>query len=369
MMNLSDKTILFVVSQLKVGGAAKMIKYVANLCASHFKEVTLATYYNDFTPDDVLPSIHRINLNVKAAKIPTWRIAALKRLRKFIKEGGFDIVCSFLPDVSTMSRIATRGLDTITVSAERGDPFQFSKIWKRIIEWTYEKSDYCFFQLERARDFFGEDVAKHSFVIPNPYVPVEGIEPYNGERKKTIVSAGRFAEQKRFDILIRAFAKVLAIHPDYRLVLYGEGDSKQSYISLAEKLGIIKYVDFPGYIKTVAANIREDGIFVLSSDYEGIPNSLIEAMSVGLPCVATDCTPGGASFLTDKGKRGLLIPRHHVDEMAKAICKLIENPVLAESLSKEASTIVKVLDTDVINKMWIEAFTLMITNHNERKKS
>lgn len=366
---LEDKRILFVVSQLKVGGAAKMIKYVANICTTRFKEVTLATYYNDFTPDDVLPSVHRINLNVKAAKVPIWRMKALWRLKKVIKAGRYDIVCSFLPDVSTMSRIATKGLDIITVSAERGDPFQFSKFWKRIIEWTYEKSDYCFFQLEQARDFFGESVIRHSFVIPNPYIPVEGITPYCGERKKTIVSAGRFAEQKRFDILIRAFAKVYEKHPDYRLVLYGEGDCKQSYVSLAEELGIIKYVDFPGYIKNVAANIREDGIFVLSSDYEGIPNSLIEAMSVGLPCVATDCTPGGACFLTDKGKRGLLIPRHDIDEMAKAICRLIDNTVLAETLSKEAEKIVEVLDIEVINKLWIKAFTQMIVSRDERKES
>ena len=364
MSKLSNKKILFVVSQLKVGGAAKMIKYVANLCARHLGNVTLATYYDDYTPDDVDSSIKRINLNVEAGKLPLWRITALRRLRKEIKKENYDIVCSFLPDVSAMSRLATIGSKTIVVSAERGDPYQFSAFWKRLISWTYKKSDYCVFQLDKARDFFGEEVLKHSFVIPNPYVPVSNVEPYTGVRKKTIVSAGRFAPQKRFDVLIEAFAKVHKQHPDYRLVLYGEGDSLAEYKGLSKQLGIEDSIEFPGYVRSVPSAVREDGVFVLSSDYEGIPNSLIEAMSVGLPVVATDCTPGGPAFLTNNGERGLLVPVHDVEEMAHAIMRLIEDVKLSRTLSNRASEIVKLLDINVINNMWMEAFTKMIEKKN-----
>lgn len=367
--NLSDKKILFVVSQLKVGGAAKMIKYVANLCASHFESVSLMSYYDDFTPADLNPDIKRIDLGLTIHKLPLWRIKALAKHRSVLKKGRFDIICTFLPDMSMMSKLASLGLDSIVVSAERGDPFEFSKFWRLITNWTYSKSDYCFFQLERARDFFGERVAKHSFVIPNPYVPVGGVTPYFGERKKTVVSAGRFAEQKRFDILIQAFAKVHEAHPDYRLVLYGDGNCKPLYQELSSNLEIAEYIDYPGYVSNVASYIREDGIFVLSSDYEGIPNSLIEAMSVGLPCVATDCTPGGPDFLTDSGKRGLLVPIRDVDKMAAAINRIIEETNLARTLSEKAAEIVKVLDVEVINKMWIDAFQQMINIRYGRKES
>lgn len=368
-MVLSDKAILFVVSQLRVGGAAKMIKYVANLCVSHFGSVTMMSYLDDYTPDDLNPGIKRIDLGLKINRIPLWRIKALVKHRRVLKKGKYDIVCTFLPDMSLMSRLAALGLNTIVVSSERGDPFEFSELWKRLMGWCYAHSDYCFFQLEKARDFFGERVAKHSFVIPNPYVPIEGVTPFDGNRKKTVVSAGRFADQKRFDILIQAFAMVHKLHPEHRLVLYGDGDCKKMYLDLSQKLGIEDYVDFPGYVKNVAYCIREDGIFVLSSDYEGIPNSLIEAMSVGLPCVATDCTPGGPDYLTNSGKRGLLVPIRDTDAMAKAICRIIEDPVLADSLSKEAAKIVEVLDVEGINKMWIEAFTQMIVNRDGRKES
>lgn len=366
---LSDKKILFVVSQLKVGGAAKMIKYVANLCTAYFHSVTMMSYINDYTPDDLDSSVERIDLGLKIGKMPFWRIKALMKHRKVLKDGKYNMVCTFLPDMSLMSRLASVGQDTIVISAERGDPFEFSRLWRILTSWAYEKSDYCFFQLKKARDFFGDKVSNHSFVIPNPYVPIEGVKPYFGVRKKTIVSAGRFAEQKRFDILIQAFATVHEAHPEYRLVLYGEGDCKAKYEELSKSLGVEGFIDYPGYVNNVAGYIREDGIFVLSSDYEGIPNSLIEAMSVGVPCVATDCTPGGPDFLTDHGRRGLLVPIRDVEKMAMAIIKLIEDPVLATELSRKAATIVDVLDIEKINKMWIDAFTTMINNSNGRKES
>lgn len=359
--NLPDKKILFVVSQLKVGGAAKMIKYVANLCVSHFGDVSLLTYYDDYTPDDVDGAINRINLNVKATGvIPIWRIRAYYRLRKIIKNGKYDIICSFLPDISTMSLLAAIGTHSIVVSAERGDPYQFSKFWKILMGWTYKHSDYCIFQLEQARDFFQKEVVLHSFVIPNPYVPENNVQPYDGKRRKTIVSAGRFAVQKRFDVLIEAFALVHKKHHEYKLILYGEGDCFSEYKHLAKKFQIEDYIDFPGYVRNVSSLIREEGIFVLSSDYEGIPNSLIEAMSMGMPVVATDCTPGGASFLTKEGERGLLVPTGNAKEMASAIIKLIENPSLAKSLSEKAKGVIEDLDINVINTMWINAFEQMI---------
>ena len=338
-----------------------MIKYVSNLCVSHFKEVTMVTYYSEYTPNDLDVRIRRIDLGVTAGVIPLWRIKALNKLKKIIRNGNYNIVCSFLPDVSAMSRLASFGSKAKVVSCERGDPFEFSSFWKFIITWTYKKSDYCVFQLEKARDFFGSKVAKHSFVIPNPYVPVENNIPFDGERKKTIVSAGRFSLQKRFDVLIQAFAKVREAHPDYQLILYGEGDDfLVEYKRLVKHLSIEDCVRFPGYVKNVAAHIREDGIFVLSSDFEGIPNALIEAMSVGIPVVATDCTPGGPAFLTNNGERGLLVPVHNVEAMAEAINRLIEKPELAKSLSRKEVDIVDILDIDVINKKWIEIFQTII---------
>ena len=145
-------------------------------------------------------------------------------------------------------------------------------------------------------------------------------------------------------------------------LLYGEGDYLIEYEKLIKELSLEGFVELPGYIRNVASCIREDGIFVLSSDFEGIPNALIEAMSVGLPCVATDCTPGGPAFLTNNGERGLLVPIQDVDAMAGAIISLIEGPSLAASLAKKATDIVSLLNIDVINKMWIDSFKNIIND-------
>ncbi len=357
MRNMNDKSILFVISQLDIGGAAKMLKYVSNLCTSSFKKVVVVSYYGSDTPAGMNDGIVFFNLNTKISKLPIWRIPAVSRLHQIIKKEDCDIICSFLPDISFMSLLASFRSRARIISAERGDPYEFSFLWRKLMTYTYKKSDYCIFQLEKARDFFPESVRNHSFVIPNPYVPSDNGGYYYGERKKTIVSAGRFASQKRYDILIRAFSIVHATHSDYKLVLFGDGPCLSQYVSLAKELGVIDYVEFPGYVKSVPQAVKDQGIFVLSSDYEGIPNSLIEAMSVGVPTISTDCTPGGPAFLTANGERGLLVPVHDVDAMANAIVFYIENPELANTYGKNGMEIISVLDIDRINNMWLSAFS------------
>ena len=140
------------------------------------------------------------------------------------------------------------------------------------------------------------------------------------------------------------------------MILYGEGPFLEQYKQQAERLGISGLIEYPGYVKGVAKAIREDGVFVLSSRYEGIPNSLIEALSIGIPCVSTDCTPGGPRFLTKDGNNGLLVPVDDVDAMADSINTIIENAELANRLSELGPTILSELSDDVISKKWIEAF-------------
>ena len=140
--------------------------------------------------------------------------------------------------------------------------------------------------------------------------------------------------------------------------------NKLSQEALAEKLGLSDYVSYPGYISGVADSVREDGVFVLSSLYEGMPNSLMEALSVGVPCVSTDCTPGGPCFLTDGGKNGLLVPVNDSRKMADAINMIIETPSLSARLSHLGPTIVNELTDERISRKWIEAFEKILSSNN-----
>ena len=358
---MKNKKIVFVINALKVGGAAKMIQFVANSCVGQFGSVHFISLYDTESLGSLDNSIvrHNLGINSKGNRI-TRRFIVVNALRKEIKSIRPDIVCSFVSDVCYYTRIATLGMPCIVMSAERGDP-NIEPWWaKPIIRWAYNHSDYCFFQLEKARDYFGSKVIKKSFVIPNPFVPSSNVLPHYGKHNKTIVSAGRFTWQKGYDTLIKAFAKVHAKHPDYTLLLYGEGPLLGEYKSLCGELNIVDAVEFPGYTNDVMDTIRKEGIFVLSSRYEGIPNSLIEAMTMKLPIVATDCTPGGADFLTKHGENGILIPVDDVNAMSEGIMRIIEDQSLYSALSEKGANILEDLQPSKISALWIRAFNQVI---------
>lgn len=354
--------ILFVINTLKVGGAAKMLKYVANISTELFDEVAILNLYDkSYTDQDISPKVnHKCYSLISVHRIWRW-FKTISTIRTQVAREKPDIVCSFVGHVNVMARMATLQMPSTFISAERGDPYTQSLLWKLLTRWAYGCSDYCFFQLEGARDFFNDNIRKRSYVIPNPYISCNEADPYTGERNKTIVSAGRFAPEKCYDLLIDAFARIHKNNPEYRLILYGEGPMLDTYKKQVQDLNICEFVQFPGYVKSVTNAIYKDGIFVLSSLYEGIPNSLIEAMSIGIPCIATDCTPGGPRFLTGNGKRGILIPVNDVDSLANALQLLIDKPQMAESYGKLAIEVTEILKESNIKTMWLNAFKDIIS--------
>lgn len=349
--------IVFFVNTMNYGGAAKMLTYVADICRNIFDGVTIVSCYNDINEENKREGMTYINLGIKAGGIPTWRIPAMIKIRRMVKKLNAQYVCGWASEMAFMVRTATIGLSNTIISAERNDPYVLSYFWKVLEHWTYKNSDYAFFQLEKAMVYYGDAVSKKSFVIPNPFIsnfPVSNIR--NRNRNKTIVSAGRFREQKGFDVLIKAFAKVYKNHPDYKLIIYGEGPLESQYKQLAKELGVANALLLPGYINNLEKDIVDEGIFVLSSRFEGIPNTLIEAMSTGIPTVSTDCSPGGPDFLTNHGERGLLVKVDDVDGMANALTYLMDHEEEASALGLKGLEVVEMLEEKKITTMWRNAF-------------
>lgn len=139
-----------------------------------------------------------------------------------------------------------------------------------------------------------------------------------------IVSVGRFAKQKDFETLIRAFAILVETH-EARLLLVGDGEERSKLESLTETLGIADSVGFTGYQENPYKYMSRAEVFVLSSNYEGLPNVLIEAIAVATPAVSSDC-PGGADEILVDGNGGKLVSVGNADAMASAIADLLDNP-------------------------------------------
>ena len=143
----------------------------------------------------------------------------------------------------------------------------------------------------------------------------------------TIVSVGRLAKEKDFPTLIKAFAKVRA-ELECRLVIVGEGSERVGLVSLADKLRVADDLFLPGFLFNPWSIVRRADLFVLSSVYEGQPSALIEAMSLGVPVIATDC-PSGPREILERGALGPLVPAGHVDAMAAMIKGLLRDRDLA----------------------------------------
>ncbi|MDO4350880.1 MAG: glycosyltransferase family 4 protein [Eubacteriales bacterium] len=240
------------------------------------------------------------------------------------------------------------------IYAERGDPGdkEYSKLLKVIRNWALPHIDGFVFQSEGAKNYFDEAIQKKSVIIHNAVSVPNEICPFLGQRDKRIVSVGRLHPQKNHKLLINAFAQIADEIPDYTLEIYGDGELRDALQEQITRLDLKNRVFLKGSCADIFDRIRTAALFVLSSDYEGLPNALIEAMALGLPCISTDCRPGGAREIINNGFDGLIVPCNDTQALAKAIKKVICNDEFAKTLSARAPRNIRNFDKDRIYDEW-----------------
>ena len=200
----------------------------------------------------------------------------------------------------------------------------------------YPLADGFVFQTKEAQEYFDKKIQKKSVIIPNPINEEFICEPYNGEREKKIVTVGRLEEQKNHKMLIKAFSKLPEGLSEYKLIIYGEGSLRPELEKQIKELNLLGRVFLPGQVDDVKNRIYKAGLFVLSSNYEGMPNALMEAMALGVPCASTDCPCGGPRFLIKNEYNGLLYNVNNELELKLAINKIIGDEELSKKISKNA---------------------------------
>ncbi len=287
---------------------------------------------------------------LRSSEIPR----AYLRLRRLVRRERPDVVLAMPEKVNVWTVLALLGTGVPVVVSERNDPHRHpeSRVKRLLRRLAYPFAAGFIFQTEEAAAYFGTRIRARGVVLDNPLDGARIPAPYEGPRKKVITAAGRLHPQKNFAMLLRAFARFYRVHHDYSLVIYGEGEQREKLAGLASRLGVAGAVELPGQTKTLPEDISDCAIFALSSDYEGMPNALIEAMACGLCCIATDCPIGGVASLIRDGENGLLVPAGDEDALLAALLAAADDPALAERLGKSAERIKTRLDATRVAAEW-----------------
>lgn len=391
---IMPKKLIFVMKVMNGGGAERVISLLSRAAAQKGNCVSLVLTHqnkNDAVLKDIDSRINVISLpdeteNQKVSSLASKLLMLFARiigklgfkekssvfkyrsrnyksvvwLKKYFRKHSDASVVAFLYDSIFYSLLSVTKKNKLIIS-ERGDPCQSlsSKTTMAFLKNEFHKADGVVFQSPDAQKWYEENTPVKGKVIFNPVKP-DLPEVYEGERIKRIVNFCRISGQKNLIMLVDAFAEFHKDFPDYELDIIGDpvGNEVEGYLDSVNER--IRYHHLENSIHILPAKsdihdyIKDYSMFVSSSDYEGMSNSMLEAMAMGLPCVCTDCPAGGARAVIKDGENGLLTPVGDSHALYLAMKKIAENPELANKLSHNSIKIREEQSVDKIIKKWME---------------
>ncbi len=343
------KKIAFILGSMGKGGAERVISILANEYARkgwHVNILMLLENRCDYElhPNVKLVSIADENKN-RMQQIPLW----LSEIRKHVRKYRPDKVVSFVARINIITILACRGLKVDIIISERNDPKSDGRslLVRYATYLLYPLSKKIIFQTKWAQSCFPKNIRKKSIVVYNP-ITITSVASNNNSKK--IVAVGRLAKQKNHILLIEAFAAISELYPDYTLHIFGEGNLRGALEKKIQENGLQDKVVLEGSVSNIHERISNAEMFVLSSDYEGLSNALLEAMMMGLPCISTDCA--GSNEIIKNEFNGLLVPIKNADSLSKAIKKLIQDKSLAGQLGQNAAKDSEKFSSKNVLKQW-----------------
>ena len=345
----NEKNIAFYIPALYKGGSERVLINLAEFFRSKGFFVKLVTDYAVENEYDIPNGIERVVLiDTKTEKFTAFK--AIRRFRKFCKTNKIGIVISFLNIYHAV--LGTLFSKTKCVISIRNDPQKtyHSALCKIKNFLLFPFADGIVFQTRQAKEYFRFCSGKKSAIIENPIKDVF-FEFENKGRPDKIVTFGRLTPQKNQTLLIDAVSDIIGQYPDMTLEIYGDGECRQSLDEHIRQLHLEDRIFLRGQTAHVAQVMEDAGIFVLPSLFEGMPNALMEAMAVGMPCIATDCPCGGSEVLL-RDACGILIENNNRDELRKAILSLLEDDDLRHACSENAAKKARQYKSELIFPKW-----------------
>lgn len=394
----STPGILFVYDSLRIGGCERVISVLAREFSKRNFTVTILLIKKNKVEFELPDSINVLSFEdfSKRASISPERIllwgklmwsklvcalavffkwrnqdcfltkdARMEMYRLYVRYCGFmrqcfrqhpdDTIISFMDNPNFATILASRGLSNRVIISERNHPGR-DNVQPHILRYRnklYSQADLIVFQTPDERDYYPENIRRKSILIENPiseHLP----QPYCGGRTKEIVTFCRLDRQKNLIGLIRSFCRIKDRYIDYNLAIYGKGNQEGVIRRYIEERNLSERVFLRPYDENVHRQILDAAMFVSFSDYEGISNSMLEAMAIALPVICTDCPAGGARLVVNSGTNGLLVPVGDEEALANAMAYYIDHPEIARAMGIRAAEIRKRCDVAEIAGQWIK---------------
>lgn len=354
--NNSGSTILLYINSIHDGGAERVILQLAHhFSQADYRTVLVTSFIDEGKEYPVPDGVTRLSMEheeIRQSRLMR-NVTRIRKLRTIIKQEKPKAVIAFMTEPIFRVAVATIGLPTKKIFSIRNDPaiLHSKGIGLFVGKYIIPRADGVVFQTEDAKAWFPQSVQKKSTVIFNE-VSSFFFSVQRAENSKSIVTFGRLANQKNHKMLIDAFAQIAGKYPEEELLIYGRGELRDVLQAQINALGLTDRVKLMGATDQVPQILAQSKVFVLSSDYEGMPNALMEAMAVGVPCISTDCPCGGPRTLIEDGTNGLLVPVGDTQAMARAIDRLLGDGAYAKQLGDAARISAKQFEPDKVFEQW-----------------
>lgn len=355
---MENSKVFFLFPRFGIGGISKSLSFVANTCAESGFQVFCVSMSDEEQTILLHESIKKLYCPYMLHGNPLInalvKIRYVYKLRTLIKTIAPDIIISFGTDLVRIAHVSSKPYKIPIIGSERGNPYVYSKAQSKKYINCLNKCNKVVFQTEGAKEYYPQKIQDKSVIIPNPAVQRFGkVTATCNERSDHIVVCSRLSREKRIIEIIKAYSMSAKLKKNFVLYIYGDGPEEESIKAFVINHKLEELVIMKGNVQNVFEIESNAALFVLYSEYEGMPNALIEAMGMGIPCIASDCPPGGVSFVADKGERVRLVGSDDIEGLSKAMEEVCFDSTISEYYSRKGLEINDVLNPLIIKKEWL----------------
>ena len=350
--NASGRKVCFIMPNMAGGGAERVVSVLAGRFANMGIDTTLYLVKQNLVE---YPIDSQVKLDVSRCGRKKNPIAQIMDIRRIMKENPDAVFVSFLPYQNVYLAAASVFLKNRIVVSLRNDPQRLedgNKMLQFATRVAFRMADGIVFQTKDALEFYSKAIQKKGRVILNPLQ--SNFPDYNVQNtEKKIITFCRLQPQKNLRMAIRAFKVFHDENPEYTYHIFGKGEEKAILLKLIEDLDLQKCVFIEDFKKNILEEAKNYRAFMLTSDYEGLSNSMIEAIAMGIPSICTDCPIGGARMIIEDGKNGFLVPVGDEKTLVQKMKKITEMDTCV-AVSEKAKKLKEQLDARVIAEQWCE---------------